>query len=170
MASRRKPYRPKPRDEVHRNMAAIRSQRNKTEEYLAKLLYARGLRHQRYSARLPGRPDLVFRQAKLAVFVDGDYWHGRLLIDSGPNALRRYVRRLPRSAQQYWIQKLTKRVERDRNITNCLRRAGWSVLRYWESDVKRQPDMVAAEIERRVRLRARRASPGDTRYLAGRAK
>lgn len=155
MKPRRKDsYRPKSRAEVRRNMSAIRSSHNRAEDRLAKLLYSKGLRYRKYSSKVPGKPDLVFGGARVAVFVDGDYWHGRLLIDSGLAALKRYVRRLPRAARQYWVAKMTKRVERDRAITATLRDAGWLVLRYWESDVLRRADTIAGKIERAVRKRS----------------
>src|SRR5579862_3298439 len=110
-------YRPKPKDEVARNMSAIRSSGNKTETALRKALHKVGLRYRKYRADLPGRPDLVFMQAKVAVFVDGDFWHGRVLIEDGLAALKARLRTPNRA---YWLSKLQRRVARDREITKLL--------------------------------------------------
>lgn len=82
-----KPYRPKSRADVARNMSAIRSEQNRTEVRLRKAIFARGLRYRLYRRDLPGKPDFVFVRESVAVFVDGDYWHCRLLIEEGRSAV-----------------------------------------------------------------------------------
>lgn len=77
-----------------------------------------------------GRPDFVFRFARLVVFVDGDFWHGRRFQE------RR--QRLQRGHNaSYWIAKIASNKARDRRVTATLRREGWLVIRLWESDVRR---------------------------------
>lgn len=144
-------YRPKPRDEVRRNMAAIRSRDNKTEAALGRALHAMGLRYRKYRADLPGRPDLVFPAARVAVFVDGDYWHGRLLVEGGRKSLAAKLRRLPPESRRYWRDKFTRRVARDAAVTAALEHDGWRVIRHWESDVKADVDAAARAIADEVR-------------------
>lgn len=152
----KKAYRPKPRDEVARNMSAIRSGENRTEVALRRALYALGLRYRKYANRLPGRPDLVFRRSRVVVFVDGDYWHARELVEGTGTALRRRLRRLPEESRKYWLKKFRYRVGRDREVTELLRRDGWTVIRLWESDVRRDVDSAARRIATKINQGARR--------------
>lgn len=91
------------------------------------------------AADLPGKPDIVFRRCKVAVFCDGDFWHGRNLakrlsmLEVGHNA-------------SYWTSKVRGNVERDRRSDRELAASGWLVLRFWETDIKRDPDTIAAWI------------------------
>jgi DNA mismatch endonuclease, patch repair protein len=81
-------YRPKPKDEIARNMSAIRSSGNRTETAPRRELHRRGLRCKKYAAHLPGRPDIVIPTERIAVFVDGAYWHCRILQEKGPESVR----------------------------------------------------------------------------------
>lgn len=165
-----KPYRPKPRNEIARNMAAIRSTENRTEAALRTALRRLGLRYRKYCRDLPGRPDIAFLMPRVAVFVDGDYWHGRLLIDGGTAGLEAKVARLAEPSRTYWRDKFTRRVQRDREITAALRSDGWLVLRFWESDLKTDVDRTARRIARAVLRRSNRSYAGATRSpKAGRA-
>ena len=150
----RKPYRPKPRAEIARNMSAIRSTDNKTERALRRELHSRGLRYRKYRRDLPGKPDIVFPSAKVAVFVDGDYWHCRVLKERGLAALQVQLRTPTRA---YWLKKFQRRVELDASADKSLRKLGWLVIRLWESDVRANVTDAANAIVRRVRHRQKRA-------------
>lgn len=141
-------YKPKPRDEIARNMSAIRSTENKVESALRRQLHKMGLRYRKYTKALPGRPDFVFPRERIAVFVDGDYWHGRIIIEEGLEALEA---RLRTPNKQYWIAKFSARVERDRAVTRTLEETGWFVFRFWESDVKKNLNETATKIAHQVR-------------------
>jgi DNA mismatch endonuclease Vsr len=88
------------------------------------------------TVRLSGTPDLAFLQSRVAVFVDGDFWHGRLLTERGPEALRSSLQ-TPKS--EWWVSKLTANVARDRRADAALFASGWTVIRLWERDVKGDP-------------------------------
>lgn len=120
-------------------MSAIRSRDNQTEIALRRALHARGLRFRLHPARVVGKPDIVFPREKVAVFVDGDYWHARLLREKGLGAVRE---RLRPENEGYWVTKFTRRVERDDDVTATLQADGWRVLRFWESDLRR--DLLSA--------------------------
>src|SRR3954463_13085003 len=96
------------------------------------------------AADLPGRPDLVFAQRRLVVFCDGDFWHGRGL-----------ARRLERLAAGhnagYWVEKIRANVARDRRHRRLRRAPGGTVLRFWETDIRRDPALTAARISRLLR-------------------
>jgi DNA mismatch endonuclease (patch repair protein) len=145
-------YKPKPRAEVRRNMSAIRASENRTETELRRRVHRRGLRFRKYARELAGNPDFIFPTEQVAVFVDGDFWHGRLLLEEGVGAVRERMRT---ENKAYWIDKFSRRVERDREVTDELETKGWIVLRFWESDLKHGMESAVAEIEAAVRARRR---------------
>jgi DNA mismatch endonuclease (patch repair protein) len=126
-------------------MQKIRSEGGKADRELGKRLWRMGLRYRRKST-LPGKPDLVFTRARLVVFVDGDFWHGRYL--------NLHIEKRQFSNEEYWIPKLKRTIERDRKVTEDLRADGWRVMRFWESEVFRNIDsiasLIAAEVKSRV--------------------
>lgn len=144
-------YRPKDRAEVARNMAAIRSQENRTESALRSALHRMGLRYRKYPAAVFGKPDIVFPKERVAVFVDGDYWHGRFLRERGMSATKKRLAGRPN--EQYWLTKFQRNMARDDNVTATLKDAGWSVLRLWESDVKRDIPAAARQVAAIVRTK-----------------
>jgi DNA mismatch endonuclease, patch repair protein len=116
-------------------MAAIRSRGNKaTELKLVSILRAAGITGWRRHQSLTGRPDFIFRHQRLAVFVDGCFWHG----------CARHCR-MPQGNRQYWQHKITRNIARDRDVTNLLRRRGWRVVRIWGHALA-SPDYVASRI------------------------
>jgi DNA mismatch endonuclease (patch repair protein) len=127
------------------------------ELLLRRELWRAGLRYRLHAAELPGRPDVVFPAQRVAVFCDGDFWHGRDLelriakLAAGHNA-------------PYWVAKIRRNVERDRRQTEVLERAGWLVVRIWEGDILRDLDkQVAAVIDALGRAAAR---PGSETKIA----
>lgn len=99
-----------------------------------------------------GKPDIVFPRARVAVFVDGDYWHARVLREKGPGALEDQFKTANRP---YWVRKLTRNMNRDDHVTDALEREGWTVLRFWESDVGADLEAVANAVEATVRRQSR---------------
>jgi DNA mismatch endonuclease (patch repair protein) len=109
-------------------MAAIRSKGNKdTELRLASILREHGINGWRRNRPLPGKPDFIFSKQRLAVFVDGCFWHGC------PKHGRK-----PDSNQHYWLSKLQRNKSRDREVNRLLRNRGWNVLRLWEHELVRE--------------------------------
>jgi len=110
-------------------MSRIRSAGNQsTEKRFLRLLRLAGVTGWRRSARLPGRPDLVFRNQRLVVFLDGCFWHG---------CPRCYAP--PKSNVRYWTQKIAGNVARDKRTSQTLTAAGWTVFRIWEHSIKTNP-------------------------------
>ncbi|MGA2656573.1 MAG: very short patch repair endonuclease [Verrucomicrobiota bacterium] len=117
-------------------MAAIRSRGNKaTELRLASILRAAGVTGWRRHQRLPGRPDFIFPRARLAVFVDGCFWHGC-----------RWHYRVPKSRGAFWSPKIAGNKKRDQIVRLLLRRRGWRVLRIWQHSL-RDPARVLSELQ-----------------------
>ena len=108
-------------------MAAIRSKNTKPELLAFRELRKRGVTFQRHYQNAPGKPDIAKPRKKLAVFIDGDFWHGREL----DRVIAKYGEGSP------WVTKLRRNIERDALQQIQLRTAGWDVLRIWESDIKR---------------------------------
>ncbi|MEU6953871.1 very short patch repair endonuclease [Streptomyces sp. NPDC045714] len=107
-----------------RNMQAIRSRDTKPERLIRRLVHANGLRYRVATRPLPDlrrTADMVFRPAKVAVFIDGCYWHG---------CPEHYVS--PKTNSGYWSEKVARNVARDRDTDKQLSAAGWLVLRFWE--------------------------------------
>jgi len=107
----------------------------RAEMLLRRALWHRGVRYRLHAKELPGKPDLVFRGAKVVVFVDGDFWHGR----DWPN-LRQIMAK--RRNADYWIAKIEYNQERDWRNNALLEDDGWCVLRFWETDI--QADVAAS--------------------------
>ena len=133
-----------------RIMSSIRSTENRVEKALRSELFGLGLRYRKNLRRLPGAPDIVFPREKITVFVDGDFWHGRLYLEEGYWALRRLFKTPNRN---YWLAKIRRNVARDLAVDQELRKLGWHVLRWWESDVRVNPTEVANNIHRVVKKR-----------------
>jgi len=102
-------------------------------------LWRLGCRYRIDVSNLPGRPDIVFPKARLVVFCDGDFWHGRRWAE------RRRKLRTGHNAD-YWVRKIGRNIERDRQNTALLEKAGWTVLRFWEGDILRCCGDVASQI------------------------
>jgi DNA mismatch endonuclease (patch repair protein) len=109
------------------NMRRIRSRNTAPELQVRRLIHAMGYRYRLHDKTLPGTPDLVFGSRKSIIFVHGCFWHLHRDCNEG---------RLPATRQDYWIPKLTRNVERDRQHTRALKKLGWRVLQVWECELK----------------------------------
>jgi DNA mismatch endonuclease (patch repair protein) len=122
-------------------MSRVRSTGNlTTEERLASLLRETGLTGWRRHQPLPGRPDFAWLKMKVAVFVDGCFWHGH---DCGKNIT-------PKTNVKAWQDKIELAQARDRRVTRVLRQLGWKVLRVWECRLRMDPNWCVRRIRRRL--------------------
>ncbi len=121
-------------------MSLVRNKGNKsTELRLIALLRNAGIIGWRRHAKLPGRPDFIFPKLKVALFVDGDFWHGN------PATYRP-----PKSNINFWKKKIIYNRENDQRVNATLKQGGWKVLRFWESDLRKQPDKVLLTLKKRL--------------------
>lgn len=116
-------------------MSRIKGKDTSIEVTVRSMLHRKGWRFRKHVASLPGRPDVVFSRMKVAIFVDGDFWHGRRF-----------------SKWQYkltpkWRDKIGENIKRDRRNFRRLRGGGWTVLRLWQSDIEGSPHDAVARIE-----------------------
>lgn len=114
------------------------------ERSLRSWLWRNGLRFRKNVGSLPGKPDIVFTREKLAIFCDGDFWHGR-----DWRRLREKLR--GGSNASYWLQKIASNRRRDIQNNHLLRTSGWRVLRIWESEIKHDPSPIVQRIIRLVK-------------------
>lgn len=126
------------KEQRHKNMAHIRCKDTKAELLLRKALWARGFRYRKNYKDLPGKPDIVLTKFKIAIFCDGDFWHGRGLEHPGEQVS---------TNREFWIKKLGNNIKRDKEVNEKLTEAGWIVLRFWESNIKQNVNKCIEEIE-----------------------
>ena len=121
-------------------MRRITSAGTKPEMAVRQMIHAMGLRFRTHARELPGTPDIVRRTYRQAIFVHGCFWHQhaeKLCLDG----------RLPKSNTGYWLPKLARNVERDKQNLRALRKAGWSVLVIWDCELK-QDGAVARRLRK----------------------
>jgi DNA mismatch endonuclease Vsr len=129
------------------NMSRIRSRDTKPELRLRKLLWELGLRGYRVHSKLPGKPDVAWSRGRVAIFVDGCFWHGCATCGDG---------RAPSSNTGYWDAKRRMNRQRDTRRTRELETMGWKVLRLWEHEVLKETLKSAKRVAKLLR-QARRA-------------
>jgi DNA mismatch endonuclease (patch repair protein) len=129
-----------------RIMAAVRGRDTRPEMMLRRELHARGLRFRVHPKDVPGRPDIVNRGRRVAVFVDGDFWHANPR-EWERRGFARMEDQFPLEKRDKWSTKLARNTERDRDVTRRLVEEGWTVVRVWESDVRADVSAVAAKVE-----------------------
>jgi DNA mismatch endonuclease, patch repair protein len=137
------------RDIVSKAMKAVRSENTSPELALRKALWAQGYRYRLHSKSLPGKPDLVFSSRQIALFIDGDYWHGRQWKKRGFDSLEAQMSGVNNS--KYWIKKISGNISRDKTNNRKLRKLGWTVIRVWESDIKKNQQRVVKSVIRKIR-------------------
>ena len=120
------------------NMAMVKSKDTKAEQMLRLALWHRGIRYRKNWRKLPGSPDIAITKYKIAVFVDGDFWHAR----GHEQAPGEQVA----TNKDFWQKKLARNVERDKEVNDQLTQEGWLVLRFWESDIKKNINEVIGAI------------------------
>lgn len=139
----------KPSPERSKQMSLVKAKGNKsTELRLAKLLRKKKIWGWRRHPPLPGHPDFAFGKEKVALFVDGCFWHG----------CERCYRR-PKSNVAFWARKVRENIDRDHRVNRELRGRGWNVLRIWEHSF-RHPSAIEARIRRAVGRRLPRYDTG----------
>lgn len=124
-------------EQRRKNMKAVKNKDSEIERLLRKELWSRGLRYRKNYKKIIGKPDIVFVGKKFAVFCDSEFWHGHNW-DERKNDFK--------SHQEFWIPKIERNMERDREVTQRLEAEGWTVLRFWGKDIKQNVAKCADEI------------------------
>lgn len=113
----------------HTAMQHIKSSNTSIEMMLRKALWHKGYRYRKNYTKLIGKPDIVITKYHIAIFCDGEFFHGK----DWPELQKKI---LSGNNSQYWYGKITRNIERDQNVTSELRSHGWTVLRFWGKDIK----------------------------------
>ena len=120
----------------HNNMAAIRSKDTKPEMIVRRGLWKRGFRYRVNHKQLPGRPDIVLRKYRTCIFVNGCFWHGHLVdIQSLDNS---ECCKIPKTNRDFWVNKIKRNKERDKEEQRKLAKMGWHSIVVWECELKPQ--------------------------------
>ena len=130
-------------EQRNKNMKAIRSKDTSIELILRKALYRRGFRYRKNYKTLPGTPDIAITKHHIAIFCDSEFFHGKdwealkLRLENGSNST-------------YWIKKITRNMERDRETEQALRFREWTVLRFWGDDIRKHTDDCVRAVEEAI--------------------
>lgn len=121
------------------NMSRIRSKNTGPEKVLFSLLKKQNIFFRKHG-KLPGKPDAVLIRQKLVVFVDGEFWHGK--------DFEKWKNKL----QPFWYEKISINRARDRKVDRLLRKQGWHIFHFWESDLNKRSDVCLSRIKRHIDL------------------
>ena len=125
-------------------MRANKSKGTKPELALAKAMWALGLRYRKNSGSIFGKPDFSFKKYKVAVFVDGEFWHGKDWEQKKAEI---------KGNREFWIAKIERNIKRDIEVTGRLKAEGWTVLRFWSNDVVKDTTSCAEKVKEIIRAR-----------------
>lgn len=131
-------------EQISYNMQQVKNKDSKIEVLLRKELWSRGIRYRKNVTQIYGKPDIAFIGKKVAVFCDSEFWHGHNW-EERKNDFK--------SHQEFWIPKIERNMERDREVNEKLISEGWIVLRFWGKDIKKNTAQCADQIEKVVRER-----------------
>ena len=124
-----------------KNMQAIKSKDTEIEIILRKELWSRGYRYRKNYKKLIGKPDIALIKYKIVIFCDSEFWHGKNYKEStdriGTNS-------------EYWKQKIKRNMERDQEVNEKLVADGWTVLRFWEKEIRKEFDSCICKIEEAI--------------------
>lgn len=126
------------KEQRRKNMQSIKSKDSKIELVFRKALWAKGYRYRKNYKKLIGCPDVVILKYKIAIFCDGEFWHGYNLAkykqSNGEN-------------KKFWVNKIESNIKRDKYVNEQLQCSGWKVLRFWEHEIKNDVNMCISKIE-----------------------
>ena len=134
----------KTKEQISYNMKQVKSKDSKIELLLRRELWQRGLRYRKNVCNIYGKPDIAFLSKKVAVFVDSEFWHGY-----DWNVKKEEIK----SNREFWIKKIERNIERDTEVNEYLKKEGWTVLRFWGNDIKRNVVACADMVEKVIKGR-----------------
>lgn len=131
-------------EQISYNMRMVKNKDSDIEQILRKELWNRGIRYRKNVRRIYGNPDIVFIGLKIAVFCDSEFWHGYNW-EERKNDFK--------SNRDFWIPKIERNMERDIEVNEKLRSEGWTVLRFWGKEIKKETCRCADIIEKAIKER-----------------
>ena len=131
------------KEQRHKNMQNIKSKDTKIEVQLRKALWAKGYRYRKNDKKLPGKPDIVLGKYKIVIFCDSEFFHGKDWEVLKP--------RLEQSSNsEFWIKKISRNRERDDEVNKKLLFMGWTVIRFWGNDIKKNTEECVRVVEETI--------------------
>lgn len=130
-------------EQRHKNMKNIRSKNTKIERILRKALWERGIRYRKNYSKLPGKPDIVLTKYKIVIFCDSEFFHGK-------NWESQKIRLAKGNNGKFWINKISKNIIHDEEINKKLWFMGWTVIRFWGEEIKKNTDECIKTIEEAI--------------------
>ena len=124
-------------------MQRIRSKDTKIEVLLRKALWHQGIRYRKNYSKIPGKPDIAITKYKIAVFCDSEFFHGKDWEDLRPRLLKG-------DNGEFWVKKIGKNREHDEEINKKLAFLGWTVIRFWGTDIKKNLDDCVRVVEESI--------------------
>ena len=131
-------------EQISYNMKQVKSKDSKIEQLLRKELWSRGIRYRKNVRKVFGNPDITFIGLKIAVFCDSEFWHGY----DWENRKNDF-----KSNRDFWIPKIERNMERDKEVNEQLQSDGWIVLRFWGNEIKKNAQGCADKIEMAIKER-----------------
>ena len=125
------------KEQRHKNMIANKSKGTKIELLLGKMLWNAGVRYRKNDSSLPGTPDFSIKRFKIAIFCDGEFWHGHNW-EERKNDIK--------TNRDFWYAKIERNIQRDTEVSQKLMNMGWKVFRFWENDIRHNPDLCLRDI------------------------
>jgi len=129
------------KEQRRKNMQAVKSKGSKIETLLAKELWKRGHRYRKNYKTTYGKPDLIFKKYKIAIFVDSEFWHGK----DWENRKNDH-----KSNKDFWHKKIERNIERDKEVDEYLLKTGWQVLRFWGRQIETELVNCILKIESKI--------------------
>jgi len=126
-------------EQVNKKMQAVKNSGSKIETALAKALWRNGHRYRKNDRSVFGTPDLTFKQIKIAIFVDGEFWHGKNW---------KHRKHDHRTNKKFWHNKIETNIARDKTVNRTLTKEGWQVLRFWGCEIETDLETCVKKIER----------------------
>lgn len=145
------PYKFNTTQQRSRLMQRIREKDTSPEVAFRKVLWHQGIRYHKHDKSLIGKPDINIYKYRIAVFIDGEFWHG-----FNWNEKSRKIK----SNRDYWISKIEGNIARDHEINKLLEEKGWLVLRFWQSEIEKCTDHCLKQVLRLIDQRARTVGMG----------
>lgn len=133
----------KTKEQITKNMQAVKNKDTQIEIKLRKELWIRRLFYQKNSKDIIGKPDIVFKGIKLAVFCDSEFWHGYQWEEK--------AKAEHKSNQAFWYKKIERNIERDKEVAEALKNLGWTVLRFWGREIEKDTKKCADIIEKTIK-------------------
>lgn len=132
----------KTQEQIHYNMQRVKSKDSEIEKILRNALWNKGYHYRKNVKDIFGHPDIVFKSKKVAIFCDSEFWHGYDW-EHKKNEIK--------TRQDFWIPKIERNMQRDKEVNMKLSEEGWTVLRFWGTEIKKQTENCVKEIEKCIK-------------------